>query len=380
MCVHLDSVQDNVGWTPANRHDDRAGGYGRSSQDSRSRPHNGHSRYDSRGDRKEGSPERQRDNGWETRRQSTTGQSWDDPRGWSSNHGESSNREDRAWEPAASWQPARREAGSSSNPHQRYQNSGKSKNKNKGSKKGGNKQQQQSQQQLQQKRSWRDDDSQLNKCVLSSGYLPSDLRHSVVGHVASLAPRRKAYRRRQANVDIIALSPLVALAHQLNQITLVAHTAADPARLIHQNVVVEMTVPIAVVEVRATLTGSAVITGVTGAIRGPHRHHQGAQVVGDEAEGENIRRRVTVAVAVVVAVLRKAPKIVPRRYTGCRLQRPSRKFPCLHPNSATVRIGKGRTKMRTESLPTCVGSSCPVSWLFTRLMTALSVLFSSQSP
>ncbi|KAI0774276.1 hypothetical protein C8Q74DRAFT_822134 [Fomes fomentarius] len=100
---------DNVGWTPASRHDDRAGGYGRSSQDSRSRPHNGHSRYDSRSDRKEGSPERQRDNGWETRRQSTAGQSWDDPRGWSSNHGESSNREDRSWEPAASWQPGRRE-------------------------------------------------------------------------------------------------------------------------------------------------------------------------------------------------------------------------------------------------------------------------------
>lgn len=166
-CVQL-ALQDTMGWTPANRHDERPGGYGRTSQDSRSGPHGAQSRFDNdlRDDRREGGTrEWQRDNGWEGRRQSTAGQSWDDPRGWSSSHGESSNREDRQWEPSASWQPSRRDGGSSSNSNQKNQNSGKSKSKNKGSKKGGSKQQQQQSQPLQHKRSWRDDDSQLNKCV-----------------------------------------------------------------------------------------------------------------------------------------------------------------------------------------------------------------------
>ena len=153
-CIQRSFSQDAMGWTPNHRHNDRPGGFNRG----------GSSRYDNgdwRDERRDGDVrEWTRDNGWESRKQSSAAQSWDEPsKAWGSGRGESSNREDRSWEPSASWKPGRRDAGASSASTQRGQNGGKSKGKNKGNKKGSNKQQQQ------QKRSWRDDDSQLNKCV-----------------------------------------------------------------------------------------------------------------------------------------------------------------------------------------------------------------------
>ncbi|KAI0677624.1 hypothetical protein C8Q78DRAFT_101901 [Trametes maxima] len=171
---HDPSLQDAAGWTPGPRHDDRAGGYSRSSQEGRSGQHDGRSRYENdwKDDRRDGQPrEWQRDNGWESRRPPSASQSWDEPpRQWSSSHGESSHREDRAWEPSASWQPSRRDGGSNSNQRNQNNHSNKSKNKGKGSKKsGGNGNNNNNNNSNRQKRSWRDDDSQLNKFLDASG-------------------------------------------------------------------------------------------------------------------------------------------------------------------------------------------------------------------
>ena len=147
-----------MGWTPNHRYEERAGGYGRTDS----------SRFNSdrRDDRHEGGGrELRRDNGWESRKQSNAAQGWDEPpsKGWGPGRGDTSAaREDRSWEPSASWQPNRREGGSGSTPNQRSQNAGKSKSKNKNNKKGTNNAKQQQHQQHQ-KRSWRDDDNQLNK-------------------------------------------------------------------------------------------------------------------------------------------------------------------------------------------------------------------------
>lgn len=155
------SQQDPAGWTPARRHDDRAGGYDREGRSGR------HSRHgdDWRDDRKEGPPrEWQSDNGWGSRKPSTDSRAWDElPRDWPG-HGEPSHREDRAWEPAPSWQPSRRDGGSNSNPRSQNQHSNKSK-KGKGKKNGNNGNSHNVNNNNRQKRNWRDDDSQLNKYV-----------------------------------------------------------------------------------------------------------------------------------------------------------------------------------------------------------------------
>ena len=176
-----------MGWTPNHRHDDRdrPASFGRSSG----------SRYDNddwRDERREGGArELQRDNGWGSRKPSAPTPSWDEPpsKGWASGRGDSSHREDRSWEPSASWQPGRRD-GASSASFQRSQNGGKQKGKQKGSKKGG-KQQSQPQQQ---KRNWREDDSQLNKCVAYTCVLTRAwvFIYSLAGHVVSPALPRKA--------------------------------------------------------------------------------------------------------------------------------------------------------------------------------------------
>ena len=149
-----------MGWTPNHRYEERAGGYGRTDS----------SRFNSdrRDDRHEGGGrELRRDNGWESRKQSNAAQGWDEPpsKGWGPGRGDTSAaREDRSWAPSASWQPGHREREGpfSSASNQRSQNGGsKSKGKNKGNKKGGR----QPPPQQQPKRSWRDDDSHLNKYV-----------------------------------------------------------------------------------------------------------------------------------------------------------------------------------------------------------------------
>ncbi|OJT03762.1 hypothetical protein TRAPUB_5584 [Trametes pubescens] len=159
-------LQDTAGWTPARRHDDRAGGYDR---EGRSGQHSGQSRHETdwRDDRKEGPPREWRsDNGWDSRKHSSGSHAWDEPsREWSGS-GEPSHREDRSWEPAPSWQPVRRDGGSNSSQRNQHSHSNKSKNKGKGGKKNGNNNNANNySNNSRQKRNWRDDDSQLNNPI-----------------------------------------------------------------------------------------------------------------------------------------------------------------------------------------------------------------------
>ncbi|KAI0832423.1 hypothetical protein BC628DRAFT_1335561 [Trametes gibbosa] len=205
--------QDPARWTPR-RHEDRTRSY---SREGRSSQQGGQSRHendlrDDRGDTSRG--DWQRDNGWESRRPASASRSWDDPpRQWSSGQGEPSNREDRAWEPAATWQST--QYGDRSEGNDRSRNAySKSKSKGKGGKKNGSNNYTNSSNGSRQKRSWRDDDSQLNNWTRRD--VPSSKKSAPPStgkrrHRGSVSPghsrspeshhSRRSYRSRSRSID-----------------------------------------------------------------------------------------------------------------------------------------------------------------------------------
>lgn len=313
-------LQDTAGWTPARRHDDRAGGYDR---EGRSGQHSGQSRHENdwKDDRKEGPPREWRsDNGWDSRKHSSGSHAWDEPpREWSGS-GEPSHREDRSWEPAPSWQTARRDGGSNSSQRNQHSHSNKSKNKGKGGKKNGNNNNANNNNTNRQKRNWRDDDSQLNKYV---DHIEQPVWYSCNISIAGLDetrlhPRRAPHHRQESGVIVIR-SLLLDLVPPLSPIILGAHTEAGPVHSVLRSDDDATTVLLAVAVVRATRTEIGVekfvVMGVT-----PVRLPRVSVVEGAVGDEVHLPRAIAVAGR---AALHRVQETVPEPSIDCRRCRPS---------------------------------------------------------